>query len=84
MIDDTLAARGERYGRFIDNAATAQRLKTIMRATRKWDDLPPDMREALDQIACKISRLLTGDPYYADNWRDISGYATLILQELDQ
>lgn len=83
MIDDTLAERGARYGQFIDNATTAQRIKTIMRATHRWDDLEPDMCEALDQIACKISRILSGDPTYADNWRDISGYATLILKGVD-
>jgi hypothetical protein len=43
-----------------------------------------DMRESLDLIANKLSRIINGDPYYDDSWRDISGYATLVLQRLEK
>ncbi len=82
MIDDTLAERGKRYGQFKDNARVAQKIKSAMHDSLKWQTLPPEMKEALHQIACKISRLLSGDPQYADNWVDIAGYATLIEQTL--
>lgn len=82
-IDQTLNERGMRYGQFHQNAFIAQQMKAVMRTTDIWENLPPDMREALDQTASKISRLLMGDPFYPDNWRDIAGYATLILQRLE-
>jgi len=34
-------------------------------------------REALDQIAAKIARILCGDANYADHWHDIASYAQL-------
>ena len=76
-VEDTLAARETRYGDFSDNAAYAQGIKEIMRQARRWGDLAPAQKEALELIASKIGRLLSGDPAYADNWHDIGGYAKL-------
>lgn len=45
--------------------------------------MPAPFQESLDMIANKISRILNGDCYYDDSWRDISGYATLALMELE-
>jgi hypothetical protein len=35
-------------------------------------------------IFCKITRILTGDPNYTDNWHDIAGYAKLVEIELNK
>ena len=78
----TLSERDKRYGGFINNASIAQRLKMVMRSTSVWDDLTWDKREALEMIASKIGRMLSGDPEYVDNWHDIAGYATLVEQRL--
>lgn len=80
--DPLLAARGDRYGAFLDNAAISQALKGIMRSHAGWGKLDPDMREALEQACLKISRILCGDPSYADNWIDIAGYATRVADRL--
>ena len=77
-----LNARGKVYGPFIDNARVSQKLKAVMRATPMWQDLLPDQKEALEQIALKISRILTGDPDYVDNWDDTAGYATRVADRL--
>ena len=82
-LDDTLKERGSRYGTFADNAAISQDLKKVMQASPNWSRLRPSQREALDVISSKISRVLTGDPEYADNWEDIAGYAVLVKKELD-
>lgn len=82
-IDDTVTQRGERYGLFADGAVIMQDLKAVMRATPGWERLTPSQREALEMIQHKIGRVLNGDPMYDDSWRDISGYATLILNELN-
>jgi hypothetical protein len=82
-IEDTLTAREARYGDFSDNASYAQGIKEIMRGSRSWGRLASSQREALELIASKIGRLLSGDPAYADNWHDIGGYAKLVEDRLD-
>lgn len=78
----TLAARGSRYGSFETNGRIAQDLKDVMRRAPNWGGLTGAQAEALDMFASKISRLLTGDPDYPDNWHDIAGYATLVEETL--
>jgi hypothetical protein len=79
-LAELLAERGERYGDFAKNAATAQALKAQLRASESWPQLRPEHQQALDAIMDKVSRVLSGDPDYQDNWRDIAGYATLAVQ----
>jgi hypothetical protein len=50
-----------------------------MKLGHKWGPLASDQREALEMFAAKISRILTGDPDYPDNWDDIAGYGRLSL-----
>lgn len=77
-VENTLAERGSRYGRFVDHATIAQGIQDVMRAAPNWGELDADMRQALTVIADKIARILNGDPYYEDNWHDVQGYAALI------
>lgn len=49
-----------------------------------WDTLPVDVREGLDLIALKISRIVTGEPEYLDNWDDIGGYAKIVADRIRQ
>jgi hypothetical protein len=81
-LNATLTERHNSYGKFEDNARTAQAIKWEMRMCPKWDDLAADQKEALHQIASKISRLLSGDVDHLDSWRDIAGYATLVAERL--
>lgn len=82
-VKDTLGERGKRYGTFLDNAVTSQSLKTTLENHPRWPDLAPDQREALTVICQKISRILSGDPNYSDNWHDIAGYAILVEDRLN-
>jgi hypothetical protein len=81
-IDDTLAARNAVHGDFTDDAGTAQAFKDVMRATKNWDVLTPVQREALEHIATKIGRILSGNPEHRDHWEDIQGYARLVEDRL--
>jgi hypothetical protein len=86
-IDETLAERGSRYGKFKDHARISQEIKKVMQKTEGWEKLGDNGREALEMIAHKIARILNGDPNYADSWVDIAGYAKLVgdqLQGLDR
>lgn len=81
---DTLKERQTRYGEFVDNAVIAQELKHILRnsPSSKFAELSSDKQEALDMIQTKISRILTGNPEYSDNWHDIQGFAKLIENKI--
>lgn len=87
-IRTTLDERGKNYGEFRYHAALAQGLKD-----RFWQHVEnQDKRshfsaahiEALDMIFHKLARIGNGgNPNYADTWRDIVGYAQLVLDILE-
>lgn len=94
-IENTLAERGNRYGDFTDHARLCQDLKDVMTTFAvvqttpnsvavhfPWGDLPATHKQALEVIADKVARILSGDPNYADNWHDIQGYAKLVEDRL--
>ena len=81
-IEKTLAERGAVYGRFQDQAKISQALKREMRAAPGWQELPDDMREALEMVQHKVARILNGSPDYSDSWHDIAGYSTLVEKRL--
>lgn len=78
-----IAERGSRYGKFKDGADIMQSLKDVMREVDGWNNLTPSQKEALDMIQHKVGRILNGDPNYDDSWKDIAGYAKLIVNELN-
>lgn len=81
-VSATLNERGTRYGDFPTHATITQNIKRAMVESPNWNELEDSMKESLEMIAHKIGRILNGDPTYADSWHDISGYATLIENEL--
>ena len=50
--------------------------------TSGWPVLSDVQKQALEVIADKIARILSGDPNYDDNWHDIQGYAKLVEDRL--
>lgn len=70
-LQKILNEREESYGSFEKNGQVSQRLKAILRDDNITE---PAQQEALDLIATKLSRILCGDPYHVDSWRDIAGY----------
>lgn len=82
-IESLLEERGKTHGDFRHQATWAQNMKRAMRCPDGWDNLAACQREALDMIAQKISRALHGNPTEVDHWRDIAGYAQLIVRELE-
>jgi hypothetical protein len=83
-IKDTLLERGGTYGKYTSVSQISQDLKKVMRESPNYKVMPAPLQESLDMIANKISRILNGDPLYEDSWRDISGYATLALMEIEE
>lgn len=82
-MKDILNERGSRYGSFIENARTTHFLKEQVRSSPSWSKMYADQREALDMICHKIARIVNGDPDYVDSWVDIAGYATLVVERLE-
>ena len=84
-VDETLAERGNRYGKFQDHAAISQHLSRSCfdhaEAHRVY--LSYVHREAINMICHKLGRIVNGDPNYDDSWRDIAGYATLVEKHLN-
>lgn len=79
-----LATRGSTHGDFTDNGRIMQALKDLIHNHKNGaNDVPtfpylsPAHREALDMIAHKIGRILSGNANERDHWIDIAGYATL-------
>ena len=75
--EEILAERGKTHGDFKRNAEISQQLKMLFDRYGKQDDLHVVHREALDVIALKISRILSGQSNFKDHWDDIAGYAKL-------
>lgn len=82
MLQDTLKERRNTHGPFSENARVSQALKTMMRNSTAWPEMTELQHEALDMIALKLSRIITGDPTHIDAWHDLAGYATLAENEL--
>lgn len=78
-IRPVLKQRGKEYGDFVQMAIRIQEIKRAMITPQR---LPDHMQEALDLIATKIGRILTGNPNNEDSWRDIAGYATLVADRI--
>lgn len=87
--EETLKERGNRYGEFSTHSKTSQGLKDVFlngtfRAGKTSEDIPDYMWEAVEMICHKLARIANGDPMYDDNWRDIAGYAELVVKELNK
>lgn len=78
-----LADRETTHGDFPETADIAQALKTILRSSRNWDDLAAEQRESLELICTKLARIGCGNPHEQDHWKDIAGYAELVVIELE-
>lgn len=81
-LDGIVAERGQSYGDYTAQAFIAQTLKDLFRDCPGWDNLEYHQRESLDMIACKVSRILNGDPNHHDSWVDIAGYATIVATRI--
>ena len=86
-----LSDRGKRYGSFEGHAAISQALQKVVAEgfAKRGDgktaqDMTDAQREALFMILHKVARFVNGDFNYDDSWRDIAGYATLVVNGLER
>jgi hypothetical protein len=81
-VQQTLNERQSTHGDFEDVARAAQMLKTVIQNQPGWKNLNAMQRESMDMIACKMARILAGNPNFKDHYVDIQGYAKLIEDRL--
>ena len=75
-----LCERENTHGDFKLVAATAQELKLVLGIhSNKFTFV---QQESLDLICTKLARIVRGNPNEPDHWKDIIGYATLVLETL--
>ena len=86
-IEKILEERGSVYGDFytLSMLSTSLKDKAISHIYNigNEDQFEPYMEEALGMIFHKIARIVNGDPSYIDSWKDIAGYAQLVVDELE-
>lgn len=77
-VETILDERSKTHGSFEMNAQLSQGIKGVFH----YGYMPVKVahREALDMIALKLSRILSGQADFRDHWDDIAGYAKLASQ----
>lgn len=83
-IGNLLGERQQTHGSYAEVSRTCQSIKRTMRQSGGWDHLSNEQAEALEMIAMKIARILSGNHNFADHWEDIEGYARLVSNELER
>jgi hypothetical protein len=72
----TIPNRDHQHGGMEAVGEISQHMKMAMRDGRNWESLTPGEQEALDMVAHKIARILSGaDPHDPEHWTDLAGYA---------
>jgi len=85
MLDEIkkiLEERGAVYGEYAEVAFTSQALKSAMHSGHAWWDMPDEIKESLEMVANKISRMVNGSCMHEDNILDIMGYMQLALDRV--
>ena len=75
--NDLVADRGKTHGSWFEQSALQNLIKADMHSGPRWHLLSASQKEALDMIAVKVSRIVSGNPAEPDHWDDIMGYALL-------
>lgn len=86
-IEQTLNERRETHGDFGRVAKLNIELLECFKthSTNSWEvDYTEEQMVALNMIFHKLSRIGCGNPDEIDHWRDIAGYATLVVKEFEK
>jgi hypothetical protein len=81
-VSETLQNRGGTHGEYHVQSNCSQNIADAMRSGLNWDNLPAYAKQALEMVAVKLGRILSGDWTYADHWHDLAGYPQLVEKEL--
>ena len=74
--------RHDTYGDYRKQAQVSQTLQAVLAKELDRKNISSYQLESLTMICVKLSRIVCGNPYHKDSWRDIAGYAELVVKEL--
>ena len=85
-IQKTLNDRGNNYGDFNNHALITQHFKALFKTLIKDSKktLPSYQIEAVEMVFHKLGRIINGNEFYIDSWRDMAGYLQLVVNELER
>jgi len=73
--------RDHQHGGIEAVGMVSQNLKDSMRSGINWNRLSCGEQEALDMVAHKIGRILSGDnPHDPQHWEDVAGYPQAVMR----
>ncbi len=75
--DPLLNEREKTHGNYAETAYYTQWLRDTLRYHSNWHKLSTSQRDALDNIALKLARIVVGDANFDGHWEDVIGYAKL-------
>lgn len=81
-MEEILEERKKTHGEFKLNSMIFSEL--LLAVQVGVEKLPPPKQIAVIFMLGKISRIVAGDPYHEDHWKDIMGYAQLGLETRHQ
>lgn len=79
---ETIELRESVYGPFEVHAQAEQAMKAAMISQPGWVLLNDVQKSAMEMFVHKMARILNSSAEHADNWHDISGYATLAEKDV--
>lgn len=82
--EEIMEQRGEIYGSYTKICQIAESIETSLRSGESWPMLRPEQKQSLKMMAHKMARVVCGNTQYRDNWLDMSGYAELVVKEIDR
>ena len=84
-MDPAIPNRDDQHGGVEAVGIVSQSIKLSMHIRPGWGLLSAGGQEALEMIAHKIGRILSGrDPHDRQHWEDIAGYAHAAMRSFDQ
>ena len=86
-INDILEERGSNYGEFKNQAMLSKHLRAEFFYHHQLygqGEIEPYIEEGITMVLHKLARLANGKIDYIDGYRDIIGYAQLIVNELEK
>ena len=83
-IGKTLKKRNDNYGSFKEFSDTCQAFKQLLNSSKNFKDHPAHVREGLEMICHKITRIINGKHDYLDSWVDIEGYARVTREAIQK
>lgn len=78
----TLDERQSTYGDYRITAEITQDLISVLHS-HGYENMPNTHKDAMQMIVRKMARIINGDHNHADSWHDISGYARLVENSIE-